>query len=215
MKKYKLFLAIATVVLANHSKAQDYIITWKNDTIACELPGDAKKMGFKPAWKYEDGHEKIITVFKNDSIRIVNAGEIKGYSRKEHGKWLLCDGFFEAKQIINTAQSKRTLVEEKGSDKNLQWHFLNRIVEGKYATLYIRYDSDGQCIFAAYYIKRHGTEAENTVIPFFNKKKMIELLSESDIASEMKAFKYKKSSKGFAEIVNEYNRLKEAAAKKM
>ena len=43
---------------------------------------------------------------------------------------------------------------------------------------------------------------------------MIELLSDSDIASEMKRFKYRKSNKGFAEIVNEYNRLKEAAGKK-
>ena len=41
---------------------------------------------------------------------------------------------------------------------------------------------------------------------------MVELLSDSDIASEMKGFKYRKSNKGFSEIVVEYNRLKEEAA---
>lgn len=215
MKKHYLLFLIAGLSMGSIAQAQDYIITWQNDTIACKLPGDIKKAGLKPVWKYDDGYEKVVTVFENDSVRIINAGEIKGYSRKEHGKGLLCDGNFEAKQIVTQGQSKRTLVEEKGPAKNLEWHFLSRIVEGKYATLYIRYDSDGTCIFSSYYLDRHGIEAENTVIPFFNKKKMIEMLSDDDIAHEMKGFKYKKSNKGFAEIVNEYNRLKEAAAKKI
>lgn len=214
MKKHYLLLLIAGLAIGSIAQTQDFIITWQNDTIVCKLPGDIKKAGLKPVWKYDNGYEKVVTFFENDSVRIIKAGEIKGYSRKEHGKGLLCDGIFEAKQIVYAGQGKRTLVEEKGPAKNLDWNFLSRIVEGKYATLYIKYDSDGTCIFSSYYLDRHGIEGENIVIPFFNKKKMIEMLSDADIASEMKAFKYKKSNKGFAEIVNEYNRLKEATAKR-
>ena len=214
MKKQFLLLPLLSLALVPGAVGQDYIITWNNDTIACQLPGDAKKAGLKPAWKYEDRYERIVTVSDNDSIRVINAGEIKGYSRQKHGKRLLCDGVFEAKQILFSNQNKRTTVEGKNSGNNPNWVFLSRITEGKYATLYMKYDTDGTSYYSSYYIVRHGIEAANTVIPFFNKKKMIELLSDSDIASEMKRFKYRKSNKGFAEIVNEYNRLKEAAGKK-
>lgn len=216
MKMRMLFLVIGTLVWACHSEAQDYIVTWKNDTIVCQLPGDAKKAGFKPVWKYEDGYERIVAFFNGDSVRVISAGEIKGYSRQKHGKRLLCDGFFEAKQIIFLGTKKRTLVDEtKNTEKSKPWVFMNRLIDGKYANLYIVYQLTGDGYEASYYLSRHGVEASNTVMPFFNKKKMIELMSDSDIASEMKAFRYKKSNKGFAEIVNEYNRLKEAAAKKV
>lgn len=214
MKKHYLLLLFAGLAIGSLAQPQDYIITWQNDTLVCKLPGDLKKTGLKPVWKYDDGYEKVVTVFENDSIRIIKAGEIKGYHRKDHGKGLLCDGVFEAKQIVTTGQNKRTLVEENRTGNNLPWYFLSRVIEGKYANLYIRYVSDGRDIFAAYYLHRHGIEEENTVLPFFNKKKTIEVLSDGDIANEMKAFKYKKSNKGFAEIVNEYNRLKEAVTNK-
>jgi hypothetical protein len=196
MKSYTLLVIVFSSTLTFSLSAQDnqdYIVNWENDTIFCKLPGDAKKAGLKPVWKYEDGYERIVAVSDNDSIRIINAGDIKGYSRQKHGKRLLCDGFFESKQILYTRQNQRTTVEGENIGNNSKWYFLNRIVQGKYATLYIWY------------------ETSNTVIPFFNKKKMVELLSDSDIASEMKGFKYRKSNKGFSEIVVEYNRLKEEA----
>ncbi len=214
MKKQSLLFLVTSLTFGLIAVGQDYIINWNNDTIACKLPGDAKKAGFKPAWKYEDGYERIVAVSDNDSIRVINAGDIKGYSRQKHGKGLLCDGFFEAKQILFSNQNIRTTVEGKSAGNNSDWVFLSRIAEGKYATLYMKYETDGTDYFSSYYLDRHGIEAANTVIPFYNKKKMIELLSDNDIAGEMKRFKYRKSNKGFAEIVVEYNRLKEAAAKK-
>ncbi|OSZ80620.1 hypothetical protein CAP36_05040 [Chitinophagaceae bacterium IBVUCB2] len=210
MKKYTLWLLISGLMFGQKANGQDYIINWQNDTIICKLPGNIKKTGLKPAWKYEDGYEKIVTVFGYDSVRIIKAGEVKGYSRKEHGKKLLCDGFFESKQIVTAGQKRRTNVEESGASDNEDWIFLSRLIEGKYATLYIRYASDGRGIYTSYYLHRQGIEKENTVIPFFNKKKMLELLSNS--ASQLKDFKYRKSNKGFQEIVHEYNRLKEMAA---
>lgn len=214
MKSYTLLVIVFSSTLTFSLSAQDnqdYIVNWENDTIFCKLPGDAKKAGLKPVWKYEDGYERIVAVSDNDSIRIINAGDIKGYSRQKHGKRLLCDGFFESKQILYTRQNQRTTVEGENIGNNSKWYFLNRIVQGKYATLYIWYETHGGCTYSSYFINRHGIEASNTVIPFFNKKKMVELLSDSDIASEMKGFKYRKSNKGFSEIVVEYNRLKEEA----
>jgi len=212
MKKYLLLVTCLAFVLG--VAGQDYIINWNNDTIACQLPGDPKKIGLKPVWKYDDGHERIIAISESDSLSIINAGDIKGYHRQKHGKGLLCDGVFEAKQILFSNQNSRTTVEGKNAANNPQWYFFSRIVQGKYATLYIKYNTHGSCTYSSYYINRHGIEAPNTVLPFYNKKKMLELLSDGDIAGEMKEFKFRKSNKGFSEIVTEYNRLKEAADKK-
>lgn len=214
MKKNNLLVLVTSLFFVSGAAGQDYIINWNNDTITCQLPGDPKKIGLKPVWKYDDGHERIIAISESDSLSIINAGDIKGYSRQKHGRGLLCDGVFEAKQILFSNPNKRTTVEGKNSDSNLKWYFFSRIVEGKYATLYIKYDTHGSCTYSSYYIHRHGIEAANTVLPFYNKKKMLELLSDSDIAGKMEEFKFRKSNKGFSEIVAEYNRLKEAAAKK-
>jgi hypothetical protein len=214
MKKYTLLLFITGLIVGQLAAAQDYIITWQNDTIACKLPGNSKTVGIKPGWKYQNGYERILTVFANDSIRVINAGEIKGYSRKEHGKKLLCDGIFEAKKIALAVKNKLTPVDAEKSKKEEPWYFLNRVVQGKYASLYIQYSFQSSSISSSYYISRHGIEPPDTVIPFFNKKKMIELLSNDAMAGELANFNYRKSTKGLLDIVNEYNRLKEEADKK-
>lgn len=214
MNKQLLFLAMSMLLSVIYMQGQDYIITWQNDTIACNLPGDAKKAGLKPFWKYENGYRQIAIFFDNDSIRVIKAGEIKGYTRKKHGRRLLCDGDFEAKQVVLQTKAKRTFVEDNSStEKTHPWFFFNRVIVGKFANLYIKYESDGSCYYLSYYIHRHGIDSVNTVVPIITKKKMLVFLSDSDIATEMQRFKYKKSSKGFSEIVKEYNRLKEAAGK--
>jgi hypothetical protein len=216
MKKNIAFFFVFNLFGFLQTLGQDYIITLRNDTIPCKLPGTSKEIGLKPAREYENGYEKIVAIFSNDSIRVLKANEIKGYSRQKHGKKLLCDGFFEAKQIVIANSKKRTIVDQnKNSPEKLPWYFMNRIIEGKYASLYSYYFFGGPEVDHFYYISRSGIEAPNTVIPFFNRKKMVELLSEEDIASEMQKFKYKKSMKGVQEIVNEYNRLKEIAAEKL
>lgn len=214
MGKYSLLLLIAGLTIGWETMAQDYIITWQNDTISCTLPGNIKKTGIKPIWKYQNGYQSIVTVFSNDSIRVINAGEIKGYSRQEHGKRLLCNGVFEAKKIIGDTKNKLTTTEGENPGEDEPWYFLSRIVQGKYASLYIHYTYQRSSIASSYYLSRHGIEPPDTVIPFFNKKRMIELLSSDDNAEEISRFNYRKSAKGFSEIVNEYNRLKEMAADK-
>lgn len=214
MKKYSLLFFVICIAFGQGAKGQDYIITWENDTIACKLPGSSNEVGLKPRNKYEDGYQRIAAVFADDSMRVINAGEIKGYSRKKHGKRLLCDGFFEAKQIIFLDTKKRTLVDErKDTEKNKPWVFMNRLIEGKYASLYIVYQLIGNSYESAYYLSRYGIEAPNTVISIYSRKRLVDMLSDEDIANEMKNISYRKSSKGFSDIVIEYNRLKVAAAR--
>ena len=99
MKLYVVLIFLIALFWGFKAVSQDFIITWQNDTIPCKLPGDAKEIGLKPTRKYHNGYERVTALFQNDSLRVINAGEIFGYFRQKHGKKLLCDGYFEAKQI--------------------------------------------------------------------------------------------------------------------
>lgn len=213
MLKQLLGVLIAGLLNGAVAVGQDYIITWKNDTIPCQLPGNIKETDLRPAWKYSNGHYNTVAVFQNDSVRVINAGEIKGYTRQKHGKQYLCNGFFESKQVVSPAVQKRTPVDSKANDpKNQDWFFMNRIVDGRYASLYMIYDNDGTCISAYYYIRRHDDPVPNKVTPVISKKKMVAFLSDAGIADQLKAFSGKRSNRRFVKIIREYNRLKEIAA---
>ncbi|MBL7747969.1 MAG: hypothetical protein JNM19_11105, partial [Chitinophagaceae bacterium] len=156
MNLYILFALMCCSLLQGAVYAQsDYIITWQNDTIFCRFPDKPGKEGFKPASKYKNGHIQLMAVFGNDSVRTISAGEIKGYSRAKHGQSLLCNGNFESIQLV----SRDSMLTEVDGKKEKSWFFLNKIVPGKYATLYCKYlfTSRGPRIY--YYLVKHTQES--------------------------------------------------------
>ena len=162
-----LFVALSLLYIIPKAKAQDYIVTWNNDTITCIMPPKPAKDGLKPSHKYENGYEKFAAIFSADSIRIIDAGQVKSYSREKHGKGLLCNGIFDAKKIAGN--TRKEIGELK---KNEKWVFMQRVSTGPYAKLYIHYSraSDG-CIISNYYFALAGDNPNHVV--YVDSKKML------------------------------------------
>lgn len=200
-----LIIATASVPLA----AQDYIVTWKNDTLSCVFPDKPGKEGFRPAFKFENGHVRVLTYFPNDSVRAIEAGEIRSYSRSKHGTGLLCNGVFDAKKIDNR---DRAMVDPYRLRDERPWYFMRRVEEGPFATLYILYTYSGRRISFSYYLCRSDDDPD-MAISLRGRKHTVRLLSEDEHAGSLVNFKFKNSQKGYIQIVREYNRLKTAATR--
>lgn len=184
----------------------DFIITWKNDTIACSFPGNPKDADIRPARRYLNGHISIPTVFKNDSVRIIRAGDIKAYSRNEHGKSLLCDGYFESKKLAVSGNMRKN----PDGGRNEEWYFLRRLVDGKYASLHIIYLGSGDNMSSFLFLTKH-ISATPDMIKVWGWRKTLALLSDNDTAEGLNKLKGSGSNR-YTNLVKEYNRLKEEAA---
>ena len=200
------FLLTLTFFSFGSMKAQnsgDFIITWKNDTITCSFPANPKDADIRPARRYLNGHISIPTVFGNDSVRIIPAGDIKAYSRNEHGKSLLCDGYFESKKLA----ALNGVRKNPDGRTNEEWYFLRRLVDGKYASLHIIYLGTGDNISSTLFLTIHNSKTTD-MIKVWGWKKTLALLSDSDTAEELSKLKRNGSNK-YSDLVKEYNRLKE------
>ncbi|MES2775283.1 MAG: hypothetical protein V4722_13930 [Bacteroidota bacterium] len=207
----KLFLLLFSVSCAiSKIYSQNYIVTWTNDTVSCTFPNKPKKEGLKPAYKYENGYERVAAIFPEDSIRIIEAGQVKSYTRNEHGKGLLCNGTFYAKKIDDDSPKQ---IDETEKDK--KWHFMQKVSAGPFATLYMQYSraNDG-CILSSYYFSFPGDDPDY-VVAVDSKKQAIKLLAgDAGNAPQIEKLKYRKSWKGYIDIVEGFNRLKQEAATK-
>jgi hypothetical protein len=194
-------------------QAQDYVITWSNDTVYCVFPEKPGKEGMRPASKYENGHVRVLTFFPNDSVRVVEAGSIKGYYREKHGKSLLCNGKFISQRVRKEDVYLTGLARR---DSNSDWFFMNEVHTGKHASLYLIYlHSGSQVPTAFYFVQKHIKGSSLDPIRISTRKNLVEIFSDPDIAGEMKPVLQKKGRKKYVHIIKEYNRLKEEAASKL
>jgi hypothetical protein len=203
MQKIVVLLLAALLVL--RADSQDYIVTWNNDTLYCELPGKPGKKGLKPAGNYKNGYMRIAAIFAGDSVRAFEPGQIRGYFRKEHGNDLLCDGNFESVKIPE-GDGFRTLT---GPAPAFNWSFLLVEKKGKYASLY-KMLRRGKRIYTYYYVVKHHGEHKDRGLYLGSRNRQRKVLVEDDISAEM--LKAIKTTKKYTDIVDEYNRLKESAA---
>ncbi len=206
-----LFVTLSLVFTAYQATAQDYIVTWNNDTIPCIMPPKPAKEGLRPSYRYENGYEKFAAIISKDSMRIIEAGQVKSYSRGKHGKGLLCNGIFDAKKIAGDTRKEIGLLK-----KDEQWFFMQRVSTGPYAKLYIQYSkaSDG-CIVPNYYFS-FASDNHDGVVYIGSKKSALKLLmKDAAIAPQLEKLQYRKSLKGYIDIIEAYNRLKQEAESKL
>jgi len=197
-------------LVAASARAQDYVITWANDTVACVFPEKPGKKGLRPASKYENGHLRTAAFFPNDSMRVLEAGAVKAYYCQVHGRDLLCNGYFEAKKV--TGAAKRALYHSRGNPDN-SWYFMNRVVAGKYASLYVVYIRFNKLPVPVYFVSKHNDPDPLEPTLLGERKKLEELFSDDDIKEAMRPLLLRKARKRYPGIVREYNRLKGAASK--
>lgn len=203
------FTLLLSWVIGISVSCQDYIITWQGDTISCRFPDNPRKEGFRPVKKYLNAHNRLAAVFSNDSVRIIEAGQVKGYYRSRHGQSFLCNGDFVAKKIIyqNTrgaAKPRRNAPDDEG------WFFLRKVEEGAFASLYILYKwRGGSRPYLFYCISKHEYGDPLVSVVMKSKNNIIRFLSDPKI--DFKNRKFRNNTKGYQEIVKEYNRLKEAS----
>ncbi len=133
MGKVKIVAAALLLLMAENCPAQDYIITWNNDTLYCELPANPSKAGFRPRADNKNGYFKLAAIFPNDSARVFKPGEIKGYYRAKHGKQLLCDGMFYSVQSV---RPNRPLTDGDSKKGGGDWYFMLAEEVGEYASMY-------------------------------------------------------------------------------
>jgi hypothetical protein len=184
--------------------AQDHIVTWNNDTLRGRFSSHLRKEGLRPQYKYNSGFYQSIFYFDNDSLRILKAGEIKSYYRKEHGKKLLCDGHFESWKIY-TKELHYSRYDSR--DTAAQWYFVRKIEDGKHAQLYVLTDDCGRGYFTQYFVYKKGTAALRAVD---SKKDAIGYLSDNaSIKNTLDQYRNRRLKKSYTDIVKEYNRIKE------
>lgn len=178
--------------------AQDFIITPAGDTLPCRLPGNIRKEGIRPVHKYLNGHIRLAVLFPNDSVRIQEPGQIRGYFRAVHGKSLLCDGYFESKKMA-----------WKAGDTS--WYFMNRVITGRFASLYRIYLWEGDVPEQYFFLdKKQGTDPD--YLPWIRDRKALKvMLTEEETLAGMAIFFGKRKKFSFPEAVAEYNRLKAEA----
>lgn len=210
----RLFVLFSMLFFAAQAgQAQDYVITWTNDTMYCVFPEKPGKEGMRPASKYENGHVRVLTFFPNDSVRVVEAGAIKGYYREKHGKSLLCNGKFISQRVSKEDNYVAGLARR---DSNSDWFFMNEVHAGKHASLYLVYLYSGsQVPTAFYFVQKHIKGSSLDPIRISTRKKLVEIFSDPDIAEGMKPVLQKKGRKNYVHIITEYNQLKEEAASKL
>lgn len=208
-KKHFLLLCVQVFTLLLCAQAQDYVVTWDADTLQCIFPDKPRKEGVKPGSKYENGHIRLLAHFENDSIRVIEAGDIKGYFRKKHGKSLLCDGFFESVEL--TEQEQRYIYSGRNDGK--RWYFLNRIFPGKYASLYVMYISRTSGPPSSFYFVKKMDHENTKPVLVRSWKQVFDHLHDPVISADFKAENYKGKQKEYLHIVKEYNRLKEGVSK--
>lgn len=175
--------------------SQDYVVTWNNDTISCILPAKPGKEGVKPSFKYENGHIRTLAIFPNDSLRVLEAGQVKGYYRQKHGSYLLCDGHFEAKKM-------------RWPNKDTNWYFMSRVEEGEYASLYMIYLKLSRSPVRYYFLIKKDDPDPLFTTYLRSWKHIQELLNDDDIKEGMQNFFSARGKKQYIKAVKEYNRLK-------
>jgi hypothetical protein len=208
MQVQSIFAVMLLILIPVTSQAQDYIITWNDDTLRCELPSNPADAGFRPRANHKNGYLRVAAIFPNDSVRVIDAGEIKGYYRAKHGKSLLCDGQFYS---IETKETARTVTDADGKKNPHTWYFMVVDEPGKYASL-CKILVYGKRLQTCYYIVKHEDGKGTEGAPASTRKQVAEYLAEKDIAEGLTAFI--KENKSYSKMVKEYNRLKEAAEKK-
>lgn len=192
MRTLVLYLALINVVEAY---PQDYIITRGGDTLHCRLPGHIRKEGIRPVYKYLNGHIRLAVVFPNDSLRVHEPGQIRGYYRAEHGKSLLCDGYFESRKMA-----------WKAGDTS--WFFMNRVYEGPFATLFKIYISDGDAPSLNYFLAKKGQSDGDFVHLVAGRKKLKKMLTDPDTQEAMEALFSRRKKISYRDAVVAYNQLK-------
>lgn len=185
------------------SLAQDYIVSWQSDTIKALLPSNpAKEQGLRPGWKYKNGFFLLSVLFKNDSLRVIKPGEIKGYYREKHGKGFLCNGYFESIQVIEGGENKTNTEGKNEAD----WYFMQPVYIGKFASLYkrMRINKRQSTLF---YLVKHTSKNNRKGLFVVTRKNFIDHLQVPGNNEAMERFI--KKNKLYDKFVMEYNRLME------
>jgi hypothetical protein len=205
MGKIKVFAVVLLLLVAGNCPAQDYIITWNNDTLYCELPANPSKAGFRPRLDNKNGYFKLAAIFPNDSVRVFKPGEIKGYYRAKHGRGLLCDGMFYSVQSV---RPNRPLTDADGKKSGGDWYFMLADEVGEYASMYKVMELNKR-LNSYYYVIKHGGSKKPEGVFMGTKKHITAILAEKDIEEPMTGFI--KKNRLFGKMINEYNRLKKEA----
>jgi hypothetical protein len=215
MTKYLLTL-LCTCFYSLSMGQEDKIITWGGDTLRVTMPGEPWKDGLRPSSKYDNGYLRTVTVFANDSVRVIEAGEVKGYYRQKHGKRFLCDGYFEARKVAPGPDLEMINWWRNGTGRNKDmsnpWYFMSPVIKGKHASLYRIYRWCGECMHPLYLVSLPGDEDSLRTTPVWTRKEALKLLSDPDVVNEMNEYWNKAKKKKIWTIVEHYNKLKDENA---
>lgn len=197
----KELLLISCFLLAGLTgNLQDHVITWQDDTLACRFPDKPRKEGIRRPWKYHNGHVRVMTVFANDSVRVLEAGQVKGYVRKKHGIRLLCNGRFESRKMIWPG------------DRDTSWYFMSLETEGKHASLYKVWEHFNKSPRPYYFVHLKKQKDPHFTLYVSNRKEMRNLLTDEETKEGMEQFYAANKRADFESAVKTFNRLKEEAA---
>jgi hypothetical protein len=184
------------------SFAQDKIITNNGDTLDCRIstrPWKEKVNTRQYGDKRQNGYAYIVAFFRNDSLRIIQPGEIKGFYSHSHSAGLN-GGFYES-VVIHTKVSMMFKLQDK-----TEIAFIRRIYSGEHITLYDFRENDIGDIMLRYLVKKSGDE---TYHPFYRKKALTTIFSDMPgLITESAVRKFRYRFEDITAIVKEYDKLK-------
>lgn len=197
MKKISIFCVF--LFLRQFSFSQDYILNWQGDTIYCQFPDHPRKEGLKPVAKYLNGHIRVAAIFPRDSMRVLEAGQVKAYYREKHGKSFLCDGYFES-------------VKYHWNKKDSIWYFMNLVYKGTHASLYRVWFRSTDRQPAWYFLQLPAADGGRQFHYIDRFATLRKLLSDAAIEDDLRKQFTKKGQRHYSDMIRVYDQLKAAAA---
>jgi hypothetical protein len=147
-----ILIIVSLALIYNLLSAQDYIVTWTNDTIQCKMVNDPKKEKIPGAKKARFGYQTIFAWLPNNKLSSFTANDLKGYYRSKRGPkyypWLPGNYVSHYKPGIMGTEPGMKMRTSKDS----VWAFLRRVVTGKYLHLYDFYETEMDGAIHEFYV---------------------------------------------------------------
>lgn len=201
MKRIISFIACISLLQQIYAQQNEYIVTWSNDTIYCNIVNSPKEVGLRFIKKQVYTYDYIIANFGNDSVRIYPPGKIKAYTKlfepRRENPFLL---YMHSDSV--SIQTNQLFKVEKNEHKLHK--FIRLLIKGGYYNLYFfeDYVHDGN---DRYFVLENNVTKEQKTI--FTTKQLRKLLQDWPEANA-KDKRYRNWFKGKQYLVIDYNNYK-------
>ncbi|HSK12224.1 MAG TPA: hypothetical protein VK907_03360 [Phnomibacter sp.] len=137
--RYAVLFALIVLSLLRQALSQDKVILISGDTIPVLVSGDPVKEGGisrrSMGFPNDYGFARVVIIYPDDSIRVQLPGQIRGYYKKDGGRYL-GSGYYESREVdekqlgYNRGQVKKVFFQRVAHHRDLTiWYYREHVGE--------------------------------------------------------------------------------------